>query len=52
MEEEDGERELTDLQKEIEAQLERDGNKRRKVAAVIGTSTAVLGIGLSSYENL
>ncbi|CAH0594115.1 unnamed protein product [Chrysodeixis includens] len=44
MEEEDGEKELTDLQKEIEAQLERDGNKRRKVAAVIGTSTAVLGI--------
>lgn len=45
MEEEDGEKELTDLQREIEHQLEKDGNKRRKVAAVIGTSTAVLGIG-------
>ena len=45
MDEEDGERELTDLQKEIEHQLEKDGNKRKKVAAVIGTSANVLGIG-------
>uniref|UniRef100_A0A2A4JSA3 Cyclin-like domain-containing protein n=1 Tax=Heliothis virescens TaxID=7102 RepID=A0A2A4JSA3_HELVI len=51
MEEEDGERELTDLQKEIEHQLEKDSNRRRKVAAVIGTSTAVLGIDETSQED-
>lgn len=47
MEEEDGEKELTELQKEIEAQLEKDTNKRKKVAAVIGTSAACLGIGMT-----
>ncbi|CAB3248833.1 unnamed protein product [Arctia plantaginis] len=51
MEEEDGEKELTELQKEIEAQLERDTNKRRKVAAVIGTSTSCLGIEETSLED-
>ncbi|XP_075982648.1 brf RNA polymerase III subunit [Anticarsia gemmatalis] len=51
MDEEDGEKELTELQREIEAQLERDSNKRRKVAAVIGTSTSCLGIEETSSED-
>ncbi|XP_047033532.1 transcription factor IIIB 90 kDa subunit isoform X1 [Helicoverpa zea] len=51
MEEEDGEKELTDLQKEIEHQLENDSNRRRKVAAVIGASTTVLGIDENSQED-
>ncbi|KAH9630816.1 hypothetical protein HF086_001044 [Spodoptera exigua] len=50
MEEEDGEKELTELQKEIEHQLEKDGNKRKKVAAVIGTSTNVLGIAEDALD--
>ncbi|KAJ8713898.1 hypothetical protein PYW08_007518 [Mythimna loreyi] len=52
MDEEDGEKELTELQKEIEHQLEKDGNKRKKVAAVIGTSTAVLGIDETTSEDV
>ncbi|KAF9414344.1 hypothetical protein HW555_007741 [Spodoptera exigua] len=52
MEEEDGEKELTELQKEIEHQLEKDGNKRKKVAAVIGTSTNVLGIDEATSEDV
>lgn len=44
MEEEDGEKELTDLQKEIEAQLERD-NKRRRKAAAATTASSGLEIG-------
>lgn len=51
MDEEDGEKELTELQKEIEAQLERDCNRRRKVAAIIGTSTACLGIEEATLED-
>lgn len=52
MDEEDGEKELTELQKEIEHQLEKDGNKRKKVAAVIGNSTNVLGIDETTSEDV
>lgn len=44
MEEEDGEREMTDLQKEIDAQLEKDNSRRRKAAAS-ATPTSILGVG-------
>ncbi|XP_026314958.1 transcription factor IIIB 90 kDa subunit [Hyposmocoma kahamanoa] len=42
MEEEDGEKELTDLQKEIEAQLERDNSRRRRAAAATTTSSGLV----------
>lgn len=39
MEEEDGEKELTELQKEIEAQIEKDMSRRRKVCSASYTSS-------------
>ncbi|XP_063831484.1 transcription factor IIIB 90 kDa subunit [Ostrinia nubilalis] len=38
MEEEDGEKELTELQKEIDAQLEKDNSRRRKLAPGAGAT--------------
>ncbi|XP_013192202.2 transcription factor IIIB 90 kDa subunit isoform X1 [Amyelois transitella] len=43
IEEEDGEKELTELQKEIDAQLEKD-NFRRKKAAATATPASLLGL--------
>lgn len=45
MEEEDGEKELTDLQREIDLQIEKD-NSRRKKAAI----TPILGLLQFGYN--
>ncbi|KAI8425260.1 hypothetical protein MSG28_007053 [Choristoneura fumiferana] len=50
MEEEDGEREMTDLQKEIDAQLEKDNSRRRKAAAS-STPSSVLGVDAGASED-
>lgn len=42
MEDEDGEKELTNLQKEIEAQLERDNSRRKRAAAATTTSSVLV----------
>ncbi|XP_063367407.1 transcription factor IIIB 90 kDa subunit [Cydia amplana] len=42
MEEEDGEKEMTDLQKEIDAQLEKDNSRRKKAAASAATPSTPL----------
>ncbi|KAM3962438.1 brf RNA polymerase III subunit [Aphomia sociella] len=44
IEEEDGERELTELQKEIDAQLEKDNTRRKKAATVTTSPSTLLGI--------
>ncbi|XP_059053184.1 transcription factor IIIB 90 kDa subunit [Achroia grisella] len=49
MEEEDGERELSELQKEIDAQLEKD-NTRRKKAATITTPASIIGVDDGTSE--
>ncbi|XP_028040736.1 transcription factor IIIB 90 kDa subunit [Bombyx mandarina] len=48
MEEEDGEKELTELQKEIEAQIEKDMSRRRKVCSASYSSSP----GPVSQENI
>lgn len=45
MEEEDGEKELTDLQRDIEAQLERDTTRRRKTNPTSSPGAHLFGIG-------
>lgn len=49
MEEEDGEKELTDLQRDIEAQLERDTTRRRKTKPTSSPGAHLFGIGKFIY---
>ncbi|KAG6458888.1 hypothetical protein O3G_MSEX011105 [Manduca sexta] len=43
MEEEDGEKELTELQKEIDAQLEKDSSRKKKVvSSIVGTPASLI----------
>lgn len=53
IEEEDGERELTELQKEIDAQLERDSKKRtpKTPKAVTGRCASIPGPSLITIGN-
>ncbi|KAJ2953182.1 hypothetical protein O0L34_g756 [Tuta absoluta] len=44
MEEEDGEKELTELQKEIEVQLERDSQRRKKSNSAPSTPARLIGV--------
>ncbi|XP_052756540.1 transcription factor IIIB 90 kDa subunit [Galleria mellonella] len=50
MDEEDGERELTELQKEIDAQLEKDNSRRKKAANVNTTPASLIGIDEGTSE--
>ncbi|CAG4931568.1 unnamed protein product [Parnassius apollo] len=50
LEEEDGERELTELQKEIDLQLEKDNTRRRKLASSAAVTT--VSIDESSIEDV
>ncbi|CAH2094407.1 unnamed protein product [Euphydryas editha] len=51
MEEEDGEKELTDLQRDIEAQLDKDTTRRKKTNMISSPTTHLFGLDEGSSED-